>query len=231
MPADVAAFDPRRPLDAGRAFESAGIGFMYRGNEMQAAFARTQLARLPEATTKVRANAARLSCALAELPGVSPVPVPEGTESAHHKFRVRFDPAAAGLELSPRMLRNAMLRALRAEGIEVVLWQDDPLPAQPLFRQRVGFGGGFPWSLDRETDFDRMYDVARFPNTRALLDDSIILFSQSCPLIAQTPAIVDCYVDAFVRVWRERRALERWARQEFVDERIRRETSGAQGAS
>jgi perosamine synthetase len=226
--AEEPAFDQSRPLDSNRAFDSTRIGFMYRGNEMQAAFARAQLARLPEATENARANAERLSHALSELPGVSPVSILAGTESAHHKFRVRLDPAAAGVDLSPRALRDATLRGLRAEGLEVVLWQVDPLPAQALFRQRIGFGGGFPWSLDHKTDFDALYDATRFPNTQLLLDSSIVLFSQSCPLIAQTAEVVDIYAKAFARVWRERRSLERWAHREAHEEQERRAAHGGQ---
>ena len=90
---------------------------------------------------------------------------------------------------------------------EVVLWQTDPLPSQMLFQRRDGFGGGWPWSADRETDFRKRYDPARFPNTRALLDGSIVLFSQSCPLIAQDATTVDRYAEAFARVWHHREAV------------------------
>jgi dTDP-4-amino-4,6-dideoxygalactose transaminase len=210
------SFDESRPLDAGRPLESLRVGWMYRGNEMMAAFARAQLARLPEATARARANAERLSRALLELPGVLPPTAPEGAVSVHHKFRVRLDPTAAGVDLSPRALRDVTLRALRAEGCEVVLWQTAPLPAQSVFQHREGFGEGWPWSTDRETDFAALYDPRRFPSTQRLLDGSVVLFSQSCPLIAQTAAMVDRYAEAFARVWRQRGALEQWAKHEGI---------------
>jgi hypothetical protein len=37
------------------------------------------------------------------------------------------------------------------------------------------------------------------------------LFSQSCPLIAQSDEVVDRYADVFGRVWRHREALADWA--------------------
>jgi hypothetical protein len=105
------------------------------------------------------------------------------------------------------VLRDALGAALRAEGLEVVLWQTAPLPAQPLFRTRRGYGDGWPWTTDPETDFGTAYDPARFPHTRALLDGSLVLFSQSCPLIAQPRELVRRYGEAFARVWAERRTL------------------------
>jgi dTDP-4-amino-4,6-dideoxygalactose transaminase len=215
-------YDSTRPLDAGRSLESRGVGWMYRGNELQAAFARAQLAGLPARTASCQRNAERLARALANLPGVSPPAVLANRSSVHHKFRVRLDTGAAGVDLSPRALRDATMSALRAEGLEVVLWQTAPLPAQSLFVHREGLGGGFPWSLDGETDFTKLYDVARFPDTQRLLDGSIVLFSQSCPLIAQSDEIVDRYADAFRRVWEVRHELARWAERGTIPDNASR---------
>jgi len=217
--ADRNSFDLERPLDGTRALDSGRIGWMYRGNELAAAIARASLARLPEKTRACQANAERLSRALRELPGVSPPTIPAGSTSCHHKFRVRLDPVAAGVSLSPRAFRDAMVRALRAEGLEVVLWQVAPLPAQPVFQRREGFGGGWPWSSDRETNFDEIYAPERFPRTQRLLDGSIVLFSQSRPLIGQTAETVERYAEAFAKVWRHRDEIAAWAAREGVEGR------------
>lgn len=210
---DRQSFEPSRPLDSQRALESLGIGWMYRGNELSAALARAALARLPAHTSRCQMHAERLSLALRALPGVLPPKIPEGSSSVHHKFRVRIDVARAGVDLPPRAFRDLLLRALRAEGLEVVLWQTTLLPEHDLFHDRSGFGAGWPWSADPETDFDAAYDPARFPGARALLDSSLVLFSQSCPLIAQDTALVDRYAEAFARVWDQREALCAWARR------------------
>ncbi|MEA2747688.1 MAG: hypothetical protein QOI41_1831 [Myxococcales bacterium] len=199
--------DLERPLDTGRAPPSGRVGWMYRGNEVSAAIARAALAHLPERTERCQDNADRLARALSDLPGVSPPYVPRGSTSVHHKFRVRLDPQRAGVAASARALRDATMRALQAEGLEVVLWQTQPLPAHPVFRAREGLGGGWPWSNDRETTYDTLYDPARFPRTQQLLDGSVVLFSQSCPLIAQDASTVDAYADAFRRVWAHREQL------------------------
>jgi perosamine synthetase len=209
------SFDGLRPLDGTRALQSGRIGWMYRGNELAAAIARTSLAKLPERTKRCQENADRLTQALGKLPGVSPPSIPRGSTSVHHKYRVRLDPVAAGVNLTPLALRDAMIHALRAEGLEVVLWQTAPLSAQPVFQKLEGYGGGWPWSADRETDFRALYAVSRFPRTQRLLDGSLLLFSQSRPLIGQSAETVDKYAEAFARVWGQRQEIAAaWAKSQ-----------------
>ncbi|HYX26803.1 MAG TPA: DegT/DnrJ/EryC1/StrS family aminotransferase, partial [Thermoanaerobaculia bacterium] len=159
--ADAGGYDPERPLDGDRVQESVRVGAMYRGNEMMAALVRSQLRRFPEILARCQENARTLSAALAALPGVRPLEVPEDRTSSCHKFRVRLDPQAAGLDLSPRELRDLMVRALRAEGLEVVFWQTAPLPSQLLFQRLEGFGQGFPWRHEPERARAN-YDPARY---------------------------------------------------------------------
>ena len=208
--AEGSQFDAARPLDGTRALDSRRLGSMYRGNEMMAAFARAQLAKLPERTERCRKNAERLANALNELPGVTAPKPLSGRTSVHHKFRVHLDPARAGLALSPVQLRDAVIQALRAEGLEIVLWQSVPLSAQTVFQKRDPLDG-FPSGRPGGTNLAENYDPARYPRTRKLLDGSLVLFSQSCPLIAQSEQVVDRYAEAFQRVWEHRRALADWA--------------------
>jgi dTDP-4-amino-4,6-dideoxygalactose transaminase len=205
-PAEAAEYDVRRPLDGTRALDARRLGSMFRGNEMMAAFARAQLAKLPERTVRCQRNAERLAHALEGLPGVTPPRPIAGRTSVHHKFRVHVDPVAAGLPLAPERLRDVLIEALRAEGLEVVLWQSVPLAAQTVFQKRDPLGG-FPRPPAGGTDLASNYDPARYPRTRKLLEGSIVLFSQSCPLIAQDDDVVDRYAEAFRRVWEHRRAL------------------------
>ncbi len=204
--AESAEYDLRRPLDGSRSLDAKRLGSMYRGNEMMAAFARAQLAKLPERTARAQKAAERLSIALAKLPGVMPPAIPPGRTSVHHKYRVRLDPARAGLTLSSEKLRDAVSKALKAEGLEVVQWQSVPLPAQTVFQRRDA-SGGFPRARDGGTDLAANYDPSRYPCTKRLLASSIVLFSQSCPLIAQPDDVVDRYAEAFSRVWEHRSAL------------------------
>lgn len=199
---DADAYDPARPLDGHRPLYSSRLGAMSRGNEMMAALVLAQLARLPEATARCRANVDRLRSGIADLPGLFIPSTPSDRESAHHKVRLHFDVAEAGLAAPPIDVRALLLAALRAEGLEVVLWQTEPLPRQPVFRS-AGFGRGFPWTIERPlANYSK-----RFPATTALLEGSVVLFSQSCPLIAQTDELVTSYIEAIRKVWAARHRL------------------------
>ena len=174
-----AHWDAQRPLD-GEADELATVtGWMYLPGELTCAIARAQLQGLRATTARARANAERLSARLAELPGVEPPHVPSDRTHVFHKYRVRLDPGRAGVSMSAPAFRDHVLAALRAEGIEAVLWQTVPLPAHPLFAEREPYA-----------------------NAAAALDSTLIVGSQSYPLFAQPVAVVDAWADAFERVWR-----------------------------
>jgi hypothetical protein len=119
---------------------------------------------------------------------------------------VWLDGAAAGVDLSPVQLRDATIKALRAEGCEVVMWQGEALPSHPLFARLEGFGKGFPFT---SSDVERLRANyhARYPVTQRLIDSSLVLFSQTCPLIGQSAETVDLYADAFRKVWSDRKRL------------------------
>ncbi len=191
-------YDARRPLDSGRPLVSLTPGHMFRGNEMMAAFALAQLEKLPARTAAAQANARRLAAALEEVPGVRAQRVPDDRESVHHKFRVHLDPSELGLDLPARAFRDAVRKALAAEGAGAVLWQDHTLPEHPLFKALAGFGGGFPFRL--AGDLAPSYDLAHFPRARTLLDTSLVLFTQTRPLIAQPAEVVDKYAVALQKV-------------------------------
>jgi len=155
---------------------------MYLPGELTAALARSQLQRLADTTARSQWNAGRLTHRLAQLPGVWPPGVPPDRTHVFHKYRVRLDPERAGVRLSPVALRDRLLEALRAEGVEAVLWQTAPLPAHPLFESA---------SALRE----------RYPNAVAALDSTILIGSQSYPLFAQPLEVVDAWADGFERAW------------------------------
>jgi len=195
---DEASYRIERALDGNRAYDSLGMGWMYRTNELTAAIARAQLRKLDAFNAAAQRNASALSRRLGSLPGVTPPQIAAGDTSCFHKYRVRVDARTRGIDAPAVAVRDALRRALVAEGVEAVLWQSMPVPAQGLFRDRAGLGGtSFPW--DRAAAVN--YDLAQYPETTALLDSSLVLFSHTCPIAAQSSAVVDAYADAFERVW------------------------------
>jgi perosamine synthetase len=204
-PSDENSYQISRALDGNRAYDSQGIGWMYRITEMSAALARSQLHHLDAFNAGARRNAAILSHALAKLTGVSPPAVPAGRTSVFHKYRVSLDASKLGLgALPPRRIRDAVLRALLAEGVDAVLWQTQPIPGQKLFRDRIGFGKvpgthgpGCPWDHSAPVN----YELEQYPETTRLLDRSICLFSQTYPIAPQPMELAEAYAAAFAKVW------------------------------
>ena len=174
----AAKWDASHPLDDEADSVASARGWMYLPGELTAALARSQLLRLGETTARSRENAARLSARLAALPGVEPPRVPPDRTHVFHKYRVRLDPERAGAGPGAAALRDRLLDALRAEGVEAVLWQRVPLPRHPLF------------------------DVAEpYPCAARALDSSVLIGSQSFPLFAQPLPVVDAWADGFARAW------------------------------
>ncbi len=196
-PEDASAYRADRALDGTRAYDSLQMGWMYRTNEMTAALARSQLKKLEATNENARQNAALLSKRLSEIKGVRPPVEAEGGKSVIHKYRVRLDASKLGIEAPARRVRDAMVKALSAEGVDAVLWQSKPVPGQRLFQEKVGYGKGWPWSGGAPVS----YDLAQYPETNRLLDDSLVLFSHTYPIASQPRSVAEAYAEAFAKVW------------------------------
>ncbi|MGZ3447392.1 MAG: DegT/DnrJ/EryC1/StrS family aminotransferase, partial [Myxococcaceae bacterium] len=194
LPEDEASYDLTHPLDGNRAYDSAAVGWNYRTSELAAALARTQLRRLPHWNENALANAELLSRRLRDLPGVTPPEVPADAVPSFHKYRVLLDATKLGVDAPPRTVRDAMVKALRAEGCEVVLWQTRPVPGQTLFQRLDAESAGRPGRVS--------YALDQFPVTQSIVDRSLCLFSQTYPIAPQPRALVEAYAEAFTRVWK-----------------------------
>jgi dTDP-4-amino-4,6-dideoxygalactose transaminase len=196
---DRKAFDPSRPLDGAREYNSLMMGWMYRTNEMSAALCRSQLRRLEASLANTRKNAAYLTEQLGKIPGIIPPYVPPDCTSSYYQYRIRLDPRAAGAGLPAKEFRSKVLAALKAEGVEVSLWQTVPVPGQTLFQERTGYGLSCPWMCPLGEEVK--YDLAEYPETVRLLADSLVIGSHSYPLFPQRMELMRSYVEAFQRVF------------------------------
>lgn len=107
--------------------DAVETGFNSRLDELQAAFLRVRLTRLPEANHRRAALAARYDAALADVPGlaVPPRPAP-GAEPCHHLYVVR-----AGS-------RDALRERLFARGIGTDVHYPVAVHQQPAFAEFAG---------------------------------------------------------------------------------------------
>jgi perosamine synthetase len=175
------------------------MGWMYRTNEMSAALCRSQLRRLDASLANTRKNAAYLTEHLGKIPGVFPPYVSPDCTSSYYQYRIRLDPRTAGVDLPAKEFRPKVLAALKAEGVEVSLWQTVPVPGQTLFQERTGYRLSCPWKCPLGEEVK--YDLAEYPETVKLLVDSLVIGSHSYPLFPQPTELMRSYVEAFQRVF------------------------------
>jgi dTDP-4-amino-4,6-dideoxygalactose transaminase len=186
-------------LDGAREYNSLMMGWMYRSNEMTAALTRSQLRRLDASLAQTRRNAAYLTEELGKIPGIVPPHIPPDCISSYYQYRLRLDPKTLGVTMPVKEFRLKLLAALGAERVEVSLWQTIPVPGQTLFQERTGYGLGCPWKCPLGEEVK--YDLAEYPETLKLLEDSMVIGSHSYPLFPQPLELMRKYVEAFRRVF------------------------------
>jgi hypothetical protein len=154
---------------------------------------------------------------LAGIPGVVPPYVPPDRTHVYHHFRVKLDPAAAGVRLSEGVFRRAVQQAMAAEGVVLQQYQSRPLPGQELFRSRTGYGKGCPWTCGFASR-DIAYDPRDHPQTLQVIRSSLVVGARLCMATFLHRGNVDRYLDAFVKVFSHLDELEAYGRQLDDDE-------------
>jgi len=184
-----------------RPYYSYTIGWNYRTQELPAAFARSQLKRLPRYNAIAQRNGQYLSQELGKIKGLIPPYVPPDRTTIYHKYRLRFDPHALGLTIPAVEFRDRLLEALEAEGVAVTLWHVTPLTSFPVFqRLDEGYGKGCPWSCPfygREIK----YNPEDYPEAIRLLETSLIINTEPYPIYIQDLELMEYYVQAFQKIF------------------------------
>jgi perosamine synthetase len=184
-----------------RPYYSHTLGWNYRTQELPAAFARSQLKRLPGYNAVGQRNGRYLTEELAKIPGLVPPYVPPDRATIYHKYRLRFDPDALGLTMPPAAFRDRLLKALQAEGVAATLWHVTPLPSFPLFQKLdEGYGRGCPWSCPFYGKAIQ-YNPEDYPQASRLLDTSLIVNDEPYPIYLQDLELMASYVKAFRKVF------------------------------
>lgn len=184
-----------------RPYYSFTIGWNYRTQELPAAFARSQLKRLPRYNGIAQRNGQYLTAELSKIPGLLPPYVPDDRTTIYHKYRLRFDPKALGLKIPAADFRNQLLDALEAEGVEATVWHVTPLPSFPVFqRLNEGYVQGASWLPQGEPPRVK-YDPAEYPQALRLMDTSIVVNTEPHPIYLQDLELMEHYVAAFRKVF------------------------------
>ncbi|MGH9475101.1 MAG: DegT/DnrJ/EryC1/StrS family aminotransferase [Terriglobales bacterium] len=159
------------------------LAWNYRTQELPCAFGRSQLARLAEVNATGQRNAKILDGYLRDLPGVQAPYVPKDCVSVYHKYRVKLVAGELDTKLCGAALRDAFMKALAAEGVDVDYWGAAPLCEHPMMQAR------FP--EDR---------AAAYPNTVAMFANSFCVTNDEFPIFAQPEALMHAYGEAIRKV-------------------------------
>jgi perosamine synthetase len=182
-----------------RVYNASILGYMYRNQELPAAFARGQLRHLDEYNAQRIANAEHLTSELGKIPGIIPPYCPPECKHVYFMYNMRFDPLAAGVDCEPRRFRIAVEKALYKEGVLVGQWQTMPVPAQDLFQSMLGYGGSrYPWAINEARGVKYNYDPNLFPEAQKLCDTYTILHGVHAP---NDRVLMDKIVAAFQKVF------------------------------
>ena len=174
-------------------YEHHTIAGNYRLGEFQGAVLNAQLDRLEEQARTRDRNGRSLASRLAGLPGVQPQRLtPDCTRHSSHLFMLRLDAGAFGAP------RDAVLRALEAEGIPCSGGYAFSLPDQPLFRNKA-FG---PYLAGAAPRLD--YPRGLCPVSDRICREAVWLGQN---LLLGTREDMDDIVRAFEKVWEQREAL------------------------
>jgi len=172
--------ETRTPAES-RDYHAYALGWMYRGNDLTAAFGRAQLQKLDHYFNTQRENAAVLNNELKNIKGLIIPTEPDGHTHNWYNYTSRIDMDAIGCTADPRRMRDAVMKALNAEGVPAGVWQNFILPAMTVFQAKNAYGGGCPWSCHLAEGVEVEYDPSAYPAAQEHTDTH---FGMTTPLRA-----------------------------------------------
>ena len=152
--------ETRTPVES-RDYHVYAMGWMYRNNDLTAAFGRAQLTKLDGYLEQQITNAEYLTKELQGIPGLILPQVPEGFKHNWYNYALRFDMDVLGHRPDAGAFRDKIVDALNAEGVPNGVWQRFILPAMTVFQAQNGYGKGCPWECSHAQPVD--YTLDQYP--------------------------------------------------------------------
>ncbi|MCX7934459.1 MAG: DegT/DnrJ/EryC1/StrS family aminotransferase, partial [Planctomycetota bacterium] len=179
-----------------RDYHAYAMGWMYRNNDLTAAFGRAQLAKLDRHLRTQIANAQCLTEQLRGVPHLILPYAPPGCEHTYYNYTIRFDMEALGHAHDARAFTGKIIKALQAEGVDTGIWQHFILPAMTVFQAKNAYGRGCPWSCPHARPVD--YSLHQYPMAQKHCDRHT---GMTTPLRApNTPELAKLVAEAFRKV-------------------------------
>ncbi len=169
----IAFFKEKESYERTKKFlEDTGID--YNMSWIAAAFGISQLERLPYYDAIRQRNAKYLSEALNGTKLFAAPYVPEGNVHSYNMYRIKISPEKLGLDdIEDYKVKDVINILLADEGIFAREWQNMPIPGHLPFKNRIGFGKGYPFSLSDRKDFG--YDINNFPETLKMIRTTLVI--------------------------------------------------------
>jgi dTDP-4-amino-4,6-dideoxygalactose transaminase len=164
----------RTPVES-RDYHAYALGWMYRNNDLTAAFGRAQLSKLDRNLQVQQAHGDRLLELLNGIPGLVLPVKPANRNHTWYNFVVRLHEELEPDSAKRSQLRDRMVHALGAEGLNVMVWQQFILPAMTVFQAKNAYGRGCPWSCAGEITVD--YRPENFPQAQRHVENHLALVS------------------------------------------------------
>lgn len=155
------SFGETRTPAQSRDYHAYALGWMYRNNDLTAAFARAQLTKLDWYLERTKENAMAFHEALQDVPYLILPTEPEGCEHNWYNYTIRFDMEALGHVEDASAFRFRLVEAMNAEGVQTGVWQSFILPAMTVFQAMNGYGRGCPWSCPHAQPVN--YSLDQYP--------------------------------------------------------------------
>ena len=174
-----------------------GHGFNYRPQEFSAALALSQLDRLDEYNARRREMADYLTEKLEEIPGVAGPITPDYAEPVHFMYVLEFRPGEVGDELSASEFKSNVWVALEAEGVPILQWQPEIIPAMDFFQDERGYASMPAWRFGASTV---SYDPGDYPEAERFVASHAYLRGVHPP---NGMDLMECYVEALRKVLHE----------------------------
>jgi dTDP-4-amino-4,6-dideoxygalactose transaminase len=188
----VMSFGEMRAPEAKRDFHSYALGWMYRTDDLSAAYARSRLVGLDDDNRNARKNWIQLD---EGLKGIQNMVRPVETDSQKtngYAYVFRIDPNCVPANTTLATYRDSIAEAIAAEGVPVAAARMS-LPAHTVFQAKNSYGHGCPWTCPHARK-DINYDMNQYPVTNKTVDSSIQI-----AINGHRPPNGKCEIDAIVK--------------------------------
>ncbi len=171
-----------------------GHGYNYRPQELTAALALSQLDRLDEYNAQRREMADYLTDAIMNYRGMGGAIAPAYAEPVHFMYVIEFRPEELDLDIPMEEYKSKVWAALEAEGVPILQWQREIIPAMDFFQDERGYGSTPPWRFGASTV---SYDPGDYPRAQQFVASHAYLRGVHPP---NGMDLMERYVEAFEKV-------------------------------